>query len=259
MYDYHVHSTYSDGSFLGWMVDAAEEAGLDGVGIADHLVVSERAEQRHRRRRDGLNLDRTHDRRRAAIESVRDEYAVEVFDAAEVDYHPADEAAIESFLADANFDYAVGSVHLVDGVNVHVADPADPAAYVDRYVELVEAMLDSELFAIAGHVDLPERNANLRGALDDEHYRRLADAFARSRTVPEVNAGRANREVDHPGASAAEGFFHPLPDFLAALRDRDVSVVPGTDAHDPGDLVERADLLADRFADAGLDLARVHD
>ncbi len=259
MYDYHVHSTYSDGSFLGWMVGAAAEAGLDGVGIADHLVVSERAEQRHRRRRDGLNLDRTHDRRRAAIETVRDEYDVEVFDAAEVDYHPADEAAVESFLAEADFDYAVGSVHLVEGVNVHVADPDDPAAYVDRYVELVEAMVDSELFAVAGHVDLPERNPALRGALDGDHYRRLADAFTRSRTVPEINAGRSNRDLDHPAASVPEGFFHPLPDFLAALRERDVSVVAGTDAHDPNDLVERVDLLEERFADVGVEPARVHD
>ncbi len=259
MYDYHVHSTYSDGSFLGWMVGAAADAGLDGVGIADHLVVSERDHQRRRRRRDGLNLDRTHDRRRAAIETVREDHAIEVFDAAEVDYHPDDEAAIESFLANAEFDYAVGSVHLVDGVNVHVADPADPSAYVDRYVELVETMVESELFTVAGHVDLPERNPNLRGALDAEHYRRLADAFARSRTVPEVNAGRANREVSHPGASVEEGFFHPLPDFLAALRERDVPVVAGTDAHDPDDLRERTALLEERFADLGIEPARVHD
>jgi len=259
VYDYHVHSTYSDGSFLGWMVGAAEQAGLDGVGIADHLVVSEREVQRRRRRRDGLNLDRTRDRRQAAIEDVREEHAIEVFDAAEVDYHPADEAAIESFLANADFDYAVGSVHLVDGVNVHVADPTDPAAYVDRYVELVEAMLDSELFAIAGHVDLPERNPNLRGALDGDHYRRLADAFARSRTVPEVNAGRSNRDLDHPGATDGTGFFHPLPEFLAALRDRDVRVVAGTDAHDPGDLRERVPLLEERFAGLGIEPATVHD
>ena len=259
MYDYHVHSTYSDGSFLGWMVGAAAEAGLDGVGIADHLVVSDRGQQRQRRRRDGLNLDRTHDRRRAAIEDVREDHDITVFDAAEVDYHPADEAAIRAFLAEAEFDYTVGSVHLVDGVNVHVADPGDPAAYVDRYVELVAAMVESELFAIAGHVDLPERNPNLRGAFDDDHYRRLADAFARSRTVPEVNAGRSNRDLEHPAASVAEGFFHPLPDFLAALRERDVRVVAGTDAHEPSDLVERVDLLEERFADAGLEPATIHD
>ena len=30
VYDYHVHSNYSDGAFLQWMVDAAAEAGLDG-------------------------------------------------------------------------------------------------------------------------------------------------------------------------------------------------------------------------------------
>ena len=259
VYDYHVHSTYSDGTFLGWMVGAAADAGLDGVGIADHLVVSDRAEQRRRRRRDGLNLDRTHDRRRAAIEDVREEYDVAVFDAAEVDYHPADEARIERFLATAEFDYHVGSVHLVDGTNVHVADPDDPAAFVERYVELVEAMIDSELFAIAGHVDLPERNPYLRGEMDRQQYDRLARAFADSRTVPEVNAGRSNREIDHPADdTTGPGFFHPVPEFVAALREHDVSVTAGSDAHEADDLRERAALLETHFEDLGLEPAEVH-
>lgn len=259
MYDYHVHSTYSDGTFLEWMVGAAEEAGLDGVGIADHLVVSERDHQRRRRRRDGLNLDRTHDRRRAAIEDVRADHGIDVFDAAEVDYHPADETTIESFLDDANFDYHVGSVHLVDETNVHVADPADPAAYVDRYVELVEAMLESELFAIAGHVDLPERNPHLRAVMDREQYDRLARAFADSRTVPEVNAGRSNRTVDHPADdTTGPGFFHPVPEFVDALREHDVAVTVGSDAHGPDDLRERVDLLRTHFDDLGLRPVEVH-
>lgn len=258
MYDYHVHSTYSDGHFMEWMVRAAEEAGLAGVGIADHLIVSEQPAQRRRRRREGHALDRTYDRRRTAISEVREEVSIEVFDAVEVDYHPDDEPAIESFLAEAEFDYAVGSVHMVGGENVHVADPADPRAFVDRYVELVEAMLDSEQFAVAAHVDLPERNPALRGALDREHYERLARAFADSRTVPEVNAGRANRDFDHPGASPGTGFFHPLPEFLTVLRDHDVEFVAGTDAHAPEDLRERAGLLSERFDELGVEPGRIH-
>lgn len=249
MYDYHVHSTYSDGHFLEWMVGAAEDAGLEGVGIADHLIVSEDEVQRRRRRREGHALDRTYDRRRVAIEEIRRETDIEVFDAAEVDYHPDDEATIEAFLTDAGFDYVVGSVHIVDGENVHVVDPDDPRAFVDQYVELVEAMLESGLFAIAGHVDLPERNPNLRGVMDRTDYERLARAFAASETVPEVNAGRAN----------SVGFFHPAPTFLDALEDHGVSVTAGTDAHDPGDLRERVDLLEERFADLGTDPVQIHE
>jgi len=44
--DYHVHSNYSDGRFLFQMVRAADEAGLDGVGFADHCTVTEREDRR---------------------------------------------------------------------------------------------------------------------------------------------------------------------------------------------------------------------
>jgi K(+)-stimulated pyrophosphate-energized sodium pump len=37
---YHTHSNYSDGSFLFAMADAAERAGLDGIGIADVGMLS---------------------------------------------------------------------------------------------------------------------------------------------------------------------------------------------------------------------------
>ncbi len=259
MYDYHTHSTYSDGDFLEWMVAAAEEAGLDGIGIADHLIVSDIPEQVRRRRVEGHALDLTYERRREAIEDVRADADVAVFDAAEVDYHPDDQPLVEDFLATADFDYHVGSVHLVGGANVHVADPDDPAAFVERYVELVETMVESELFAVAGHVDLPERNPNVRSVMDREQYDRLARAFADSRTVPEINAGRANRDIDHPADDTdGPGFFHPVPEFLDALAAHDVAVVAGSDAHDSNDLLERTALLERRFADAGLEPAEIH-
>jgi len=59
-----------------------------------------------------------------------------------MDYDPDHEAAIADFLAEAGFDYAIGSVHELDGgANVHTrshfADkPAsERRALVDRYFE----------------------------------------------------------------------------------------------------------------------------
>ena len=108
--DFHAHTNYSDGSFLPWMVRAAAEADLSGIGLADHCNVSGRPEMRDHKVQYGYNLDLTYERRREAIETVREEADVEVYDAVEVDYHPSDRKAIASFLADAGFDYAIGSV-----------------------------------------------------------------------------------------------------------------------------------------------------
>ncbi|MEF8878629.1 MAG: PHP domain-containing protein, partial [Haloarculaceae archaeon] len=162
--DYHVHSNYSDGSFIWSMCRAAEEAGLEAVGIADHCNVSPDERRADRKKAMGFNLDLTYERRREGIENVREHFDLRVFDAVEMDYDPDDEGSIETFLEEAGFDYAVGSVHVLDGMNVHVesyfADKseAERRDLVDRYFEKLVALAESELFEVAAHPDLLERN-----------------------------------------------------------------------------------------------------
>ncbi|MFB6126163.1 MAG: PHP domain-containing protein [Halolamina sp.] len=248
--DYHVHSNYSDGAFLWQMVGAAEDAGLDALGFADHCTVSERPARIRERDRNGFTLDETHERRRDALADVAETTAVTLYDGVEMDYHPGDEAAVAEFLADADFDYAVGSVHHLDGVNVHVADhfasksERDRRALVDRYFEKLVALVESELFDVAAHLDLVERTPALRGLASREQYDRVADALADSRTLPEINAGRALSEL---------GEYHPGPSFLDALIDRGVAFVVGSDAHAPAELRDRHEALPEALADRGVE------
>lgn len=250
MYDYHVHSTYSDGSFLRWMVDAAADAGLDGIGFADHCNVSPDERAARHKRALGFNLDLTYERRRRAIDRLREDAAIEVYDAVEMDYDPAHETAIAAFLDDAAFDYAIGSVHELDGANVHTrshfADKptAERRALVDRYFEKLVSLVESELFAIAAHIDLIERNPHLRGFATADHYERVADAFTRSRTVPEINAGR--RLGDY-------GEFHPAPAFLDALDAAGIRVSVGTDSHEPEAIGRRAAEIESELSRRGID------
>jgi histidinol-phosphatase (PHP family) len=244
--DYHVHSTYSDGRFLFQMVRAATEAGLAGVGIADHCNVSAREEIREQKHQLGFNLDETHERRRDAIERLREESEIEIYDGVEMDYHPEEEAAIRAFLETAGFQYAIGSVHYLDGVNVHVepyfTDQSEEKrrAAVDRYFDHLVALIESDLFDVAAHVDLVERNPALRGIATEDHYRRVAEAFADSRTIPELNAGRALADY---------GEFHPSPAFLDVLAEYGIPVTVGTDAHRPEEIGERVPHLK-RYLDA---------
>jgi len=252
VYDYHVHSNYSDGAFLPRMVDAAADAGLDGVGIADHCNVSPDPSAERFKRALGFNLDLTYERRREAIEAVRADSGVEVdvFDAVEMDYDPDHEGPIADFLDGARFDYAIGSVHELDGANVHTrshfADkPAEERrALVDRYFEKLVALIESELFAIAAHPDLIERNPHLRGFATDDHYAAVAEAFENSRTVPEINAGRLLDDY---------GEFHPAPAFFDRLVDAGLRVSVGTDSHDPGVIAPRVDEIEAELDRRGLD------
>ncbi|PCR90865.1 PHP domain-containing protein [Natrinema ejinorense] len=250
MRDFHVHSNYSDGDFLRSMVRAAESAGLEGVGIADHCNVATREKPASMRNVYGFNLDLTYERRRRGIERLRDDFDLEIYDAVEMDYDPRDEGAIDAFLAEAGFEYAIGSVHGVDGRNVQVPtqftdmSEAERRAVVDRYFDRLVALVDSELFDIAAHVDLLERTSPLRGLATDDHYRRVAEALADSRTIPEINAGRALTDA---------AVVHPAEPFLTVLRDHDVAVTVGTDSHQPGEIPDRADFLAEFVDETGLE------
>ena len=249
-FDYHTHSTYSDGSFLWSMARAAEQAGFEGIGFADHCNVSLDPKQEARKKTMGFNLDATYERRRDGIETVRERFDIRVFDAVEMDYDPEDETAIREFLDEAAFDYAIGSVHYLDGVNVHVQpyfegkSEAERRELVDQYFDKLVALAESELFDVAAHPDLFERTPALRGLATREQYERAAEAFVNSRTVPEVNAGRALREY---------GEFHPNPTFLDVLAEYDVELTAGTDSHDPEDVGPRKEAIEGVLAERGLE------
>lgn len=248
--DYHTHSTYSDGRFLWSMCGAAEDAGLEGIGFADHCNVSAREDQRRAKHALGFNLDITYERRRDAIETMRDRFDLDVYDAVEMDFDARDAEAIADFLDEADFDYAVGSVHHLEGTNVHVEpyfakkDEAEREALVDEFYEEAVALLDSELFEVAAHVDLVERNPALRGFATEDHYRAVAEAAERSRTVLELNAGRVLGEY---------GEFHPGPAFLDVLDEYDVEFVLGSDGHTPGEVRDRKPELEAFVAERGLE------
>ncbi|GKZ15762.1 PHP domain-containing protein [Haladaptatus sp. T7] len=244
MRDFHTHSNYSDGTFLSRMVRAAEEVGLDGIGVTDHCTVSSREYTKDVRAARGFNLDVTYERRRRAIESLREDADVEIYDAVEMDYDPRDEAEIRDFFERADFDYTIGSVHDIAEMNVQVPSNFENMSddeldgIVDRYFETLSALVESELFDIAAHPDLIERTPGLRGRATDDHYRRLARTFASSRTVPEINAGRALTDA---------GIVHPAERFFTILREYDVPFTVGSDSHSPEQLRHRRDFFDDHL------------
>ncbi len=198
----------------------------------------------------GFTFDATYERRRSAIERLRENYDIEIYDAVEVDYDPRDEAAIETFLGEADFQYAIGSVHNLENVNVHYESyfaeksESERAALVDEYFEKVVALIDSELFEIAAHLDLVERNPALRGFATESHYRQVAEALERSRTATELNAGRVLDDY---------GEYHPSPTFLDVLQEYDVPITVGTDSHTPEALTDRVAHLAEWFEERAIE------
>lgn len=244
-YDYHVHTNYSDGRLIPEMVRAAERAGLEGIGFADHCHVTAAGETRRLGDALGFVLEDVYERRRQGIEWARERTDLRLFDAVEMDWDPDAVDDIEAFLAEADFEYALGSVHWARGKRIQrdvaYADATDAEcqAVVDRYYDLVVDLVESELFEIAAHVDLVERTPSLRGYATEEHHKQLARALADSRTLPEVNAGRALRDY---------GEFHPAPPLLETLREHGVEFVVGSDSHRPNEVEDRTAAIEEHLA-----------
>lgn len=234
--DWHVHTTFSDGSAMDEMVAAAERAGLEAVGFTDHCI----AVTDDFGRRDRYDLVETYERRREAIARQREATDLAVYDAAEVSYVTDAESETRELLDAAAFDYVVGSVHFAGpfeytrGSQYADADADERRAAVERYYDAVLAAVETDLFDVLGHLDLTERVPQLRGHATERDYERVAAALAESDTVPEINAGRVYDSL---------GRVHPDPRMLDCFRERDVGFVLGSDSHSPAELDARVPAL----------------
>jgi len=236
--------------FPDLMASAAEDIGLDGIGFADHCIVSDRRVMEQARQKSGFMLHQTYDKRRKALERLRNDHDIPIHDAVEMDYHPDDGDAIESFLEEAGFDYVVGSVHTLEDVNVHRRSYFSNKSskrrteLVDTYFKRLESLIRSGLIDIAAHIDVFQRTPALRGKATKQHYTKIAEAFSQSGTVPEINAGRATGEY---------GRMHPNPQFFEVLQEYGVQFTIGSDAHTPDQLKDNHGALDAFIEDHDID------
>ena len=250
-YDFHTHSTYSDGHVLKSMAGAADRLGLEKLGVTDHCNVSDRSEVQALNIELGFNLDQTYRRRKKALKLLNKEFDVELLDAVEMDFHPDDMDRITEFLDKAGFQYSIGSVHRIDNLNLQVESlftsmgRSRRRSIVERYFERQRKLIESEVFDIVSHIDLVERNRHLRGLARRKDYIKLLEALKESGTVPEINAGRINRGLKE---------FHPTDELLNLIKSEGLPVTLGTDSHRPSHIENRMPRIRDKVKEKGLEL-----
>jgi histidinol-phosphatase (PHP family) len=246
-FDYHAHSTYSDGGDITAMAKRAADAGLNGIGFADHCNVTDPDLSSH----EVYSLHETYEARRAEFREVGEQVDIRVFDAVELDFDSEAIGRLELFLERAGFEYALGSVHHVEGRNVMHAPSTDQLSeaertrLVDAYFDAVITLIESELFDVVSHLDVLTRNPHLRGLPGREEYERVARALSRSRTVPEINLGRV---------LTPDAVLHPDPAFLDVFDEAGITFIIGTDAHSLGHVTARLGSAAGVLEDLPVDI-----
>ncbi len=230
--DYHIHTKASDGK--GSMKDyvkSAQEKGINEIGFSDHVDKKDL--------HDWTDfLGRVMPKYVKDFQVFREKSVIPVKLGIEVDFFPDETESIQELVASFPFDYVIGSVHVIDKwVIDHPAQQEehlkrDPCRSYKEYFGLVREMCATGPFDIVGHPDL----IKIFGLKPDkdmqDFYLTTARAIAKRGMCAEINARglvRPCREI------------YPSLQFLTILRENDVPVTFGSDAHEPCELGENLD------------------
>lgn len=168
----------------------------------------------------------------------------------EVDYFPGKEGAIRRVLAQAPFDYAIGSVHWIGPWGFDLLGVAglwegrDVDEMYRQYFALLVRAARSGLFQIMAHPDLIKVLGHRPSPRLDRQslYDAAAEAFL---------AGGAAVEVSTAGLRKPVGELYPDPAFLHTCARRGVPLSLASDAHQPEDVGLDFDQAVALARDAG--------
>jgi histidinol-phosphatase (PHP family) len=234
--DYHVH-TFRCGHAGGASRDfvrRAIERGLIEIGFTDHIPLyflpeplrDPRLAMREEQLDDYLG----------EVEALRREFAgrIEVRLGLEADYAEGREDELASWLARADWDLILGSVHWVAGG--WIDDPATSPprftvegteALYDEYYRLLAKAAATGLFDVLTHFDLPKKHGHRPGAPREEAERRAIDATRRAGCAVEVSSAGLRKPVREA---------YPEPRLLDRLIAAGVPITFSSDAHAPAEV-----------------------
>lgn len=230
-------------SWLDEYVASMRAAGVERLGVVEHGY-------RFLEAKGILNLSWADERCRYPLQPYLDfilrakDDGYPVLVGVEMDYVPGKEDEIWNFLSRAPWDFVIGSVHFLGDWGVDLPQDVrrwsvvDPQEVWERYYETMVAAVESGLFDILSHPDLPKIFGHRPVRPLDGWYAILAEALKRAGMAIEVNSAGLRKPV---------GEIYPVPALLEATRQWEVPATTGSDAHQPGDvgkgLAEACELL----------------
>jgi histidinol-phosphatase (PHP family) len=226
--DYHMHTPLCHHA-RGEPTEYAARAvavGLHEIGFSDHAPMREDAfDDWH------MNLSQL-DKYVADVERARTAYPeLMIRLAMEVDYLPGHESWIRELAGRYPWDYFIGSVHYLDG-EWDIDNPAKLSEWEGRdtdevwaaYVERLEQAVESRLFDILGHIDLPKKFGHFPKTDVVPRYERLFGVVQKAGMAIELNTA---------GLRKACRELYPSRAILEAAFRKGVPITFGSDAHAP--------------------------
>ncbi len=234
--DYHVH-TFRCGHAGGASRDFVREAierGLGEIAFTDHIpLYFQPAAARDPKL--AMREDQFDDYVRE-VEGLKAEFrgSISVRLGIEADYAEGREEDLARWLARADWDLVLGSVHWVDGG--WIDDPASSPgrfqkegaeALYDRYYRLLAKAAATGFFDVLAHFDLPKKHGHRPPA-----PRQAAEDAA----IAAAKAGNLAVEISSAGLRKPVGEAYPEPRLLSAIVEAGIPVTFSSDAHAPAEV-----------------------
>lgn len=226
--DYHTHNLRCKHA-QDTPVDYARAAVRNGVkemACTDHCPTDDNFDIEHR-----MELSEFPDYL-GSIEEAQKVSGVTVLRGVEADYYPGCEKFLGPFLSTAKLDIVLGSVHYLDywafdnPAQKSIWNSVDTTGAWSNYFDLIMQMVNTGLYDIASHLDLPKKFCH-----------RPPDAKIREMVLPVLDRMAETGmglEINTSGALVPAAEFYPSPAILTWAAERNLPLSFGSDSHIPG-------------------------
>lgn len=223
--DLHVHTTFSPDSQIppDRACRAAVARGLKVIGFSDHAEFVHEDEAYVSERYAGSVILEEIKRLRTVYDG-----RLEILYGVEAGFIPGMEREIKDFLASQPFDYAIGSVHYVEGtlVSKWVRETEDKGLSFTPYFESLLGAASSGLFQILGHLDYVRKYMYA-----PQNYLSVDYAELVGRIISTAASNGLVVELNTSGWRQATGEPFPGKEILSLLASAGGMVTYGSDAH----------------------------
>lgn len=239
--DLHSHTTFSDGrSSHQEMINAAIEKGIGIYGITDHLCFHTNPWT--------TPPERFEEMRQLFKELKATTTATKLLFGMEVDYVIGCEEQVVRLKEENGWDYIIGSVHYIGDWNID-SNANDwigkdyNASHVEYY-RLLEMMVESRLYNIVGHLDLPKKYGTFPTIDFTDTIARIGKKIVESNMAYEINTAGRIKPCNE---------LYPAPRYVKVLHDLGADVTLGSDAHHHGNVAQFFDEAIGLLKSVGYD------
>ena len=265
MFDYHIHPNYSIDATgeVEEFCRAALRVGLKEIAFTTHLD-SDRAGEDYYVIVEGEQVDVSSsfwfEDYESTIRAAGDRYeeqGVRVLLGVEVDCFPGVQGALPERFFSTDFDFVIGSVHLIDHIAISANGRAEEAfrkysldELGEKYYSILLDSIDLEIFDVLAHIDL---------------YRRYGEVFYGESIhdlwkphVVELSRKMKSKSVGFEvnTSSLRRGMQQPMPEerIIHALKHEGIDIVTvGSDAHTPIDVGKGIKAALEIIREAGFE------